>query len=102
VTRPALTEADLQRRVLDLARLRGWRVAHVRPARTAHGWRTPYEGDSGLPDLILARRGVVLLAELKSTTGRPTADQLAWLDAVGDHGRLWRPDDWPTITETLR
>lgn len=97
-----LTEADLLCRVLDYARLREYRVAHIRPARTAHGWRTPYEGDAGLPDLILARAGVVLLAELKSATGRPTADQLAWLAAAGERGQLWRPQDWATVVEVLR
>ena len=96
-----LAEADLQQRVIDLAQLRGWRVAHIRPARTADGWRTPYTGHAGLPDLILARNGHVLLAELKSAVGRPTSDQSAWLAAASEHGRLWRPVDWPTIATEL-
>lgn len=24
-----------------------------------------------------------------------------WLEALGDHGRLWRPRDWESITEQL-
>jgi len=35
-----LSEADFESRVVDFARLLGWRVAHFRPARTAKGWRT--------------------------------------------------------------
>lgn len=97
-----LSEADLQARVLHLAHLRGWRCVHLRPARTTTGWRTPYEGDPGLPDLVLARRGIVQLAELKSDHGTPTADQLRWLDAAGQHGHLWRPRDWSTIQAVLR
>lgn len=97
-----LSEDDLKARVLDLAKLRGWMVVHYRPARTAKGWRTPLEGDKGCPDIILARRGVVLLVELKSATRRPTPEQRSWLLALGVHGRLWKPRDWPEIVETLR
>lgn len=96
-----LTETDLQRRIIDLAMLRGWRVAHIRPARTVNGWRTPMEGHPGLPDLILAKDGQVLLAELKTERGRLTSDQRAWLAAAGSCGRLWRPGDWNDIAATL-
>lgn len=96
------TEADLTTAILDYAHLRHWRIAHVRPARTEDGWRTPYEGDDGLPDLILARAGRVILAELKSDTGKkPTLDQQAWLDAAGPNGYLWRPKDWDAIMKVL-
>lgn len=97
-----LTEDHLQRRVLDLAALRGWRRVHIRPARTERGWRTPYEGDPGLPDLILARRGVVILAELKGSRTPWQPGQREWLAAAGQHGRLWRPANWPSIVEELR
>jgi len=80
----------------------GWRCAHFRPARTAQGWRTPMQGDVGVPDLILARDGQVLLAELKSARGQPSADQELWLEALGAHARLWRPADWPAIQNELR
>lgn len=97
-----LSEEDLQARILQAAELYGWRAAHFRPARTAKGWRTPMSGHPGLPDLVLARDGVVLLAELKSRRGQPTDDQKLWLDALGAHARLWRPADWPAIQNELR
>lgn len=97
-----LPEADWQARVIDTAHTYGWRVCHHRPARTRKGWRTPVQGDAGLPDLILARNGVVLLVELKTDRGRVTAAQRAWLDQLGGHGRLWRPRDWPNVLEELR
>lgn len=96
-----LSEADFQRTVIDLAIISGWRVCHQRPAQTARGWRTAVEGHAGLPDLILARDGVVLLAELKRQRQNPTPDQKAWLAAAGSRGRLWRPQDWPEIVSTL-
>jgi len=97
-----MSEADFQKRVTDYATLRGWRWVHIRPARTAHGWTVPYDGDHGLPDLILSRRSRVLLVELKSARGTATADQLAWLAALGEHGRLWTPAHWDDVLEDLR
>lgn len=98
-----MRESDFQARVIDLAHLRGWRVHHTRPARTARGnWITPLAGDRGAPDLLLARNGAVLLAELKTAAGRLGPGQADWLDALGDHGRLWRPGDWGAIVEELR
>ena len=83
---PALipAEADLQRTIIEAARLHGFRVAHFRPARTEKGWRTPLEGDAGFPDLILALDGSVLAWELKGERGRLTAEQEAWRDALGN------------------
>lgn len=95
-----LSEADFQTTVLDYAHLRGWLVCHVRPARTTRGWRTPIEGDPGLPDLILARDGQVILAELKSRAGRATPQQRKWLEASG--GYLWSPVSWAQVVEVLR
>lgn len=88
--------------VIDYAMWHKWRVCHVRPAQTEKGWRTPYEGHSGLPDLILARCGVVLLVELKSDTGRaPTPDQVLWINAAGQFGYVWRPRDRPIVEKIL-
>ncbi|MFD2421644.1 hypothetical protein [Amycolatopsis pigmentata] len=96
-----LTEAQFQQRVLETAAIHGWRYAHFRPARTVHGWRTPVQGYPGVPDLLLARHGVILLTELKTDTGRPTTEQLAWLEQLGNHGRLWRPRDWDQVHAEL-
>ena len=86
-----MTEDEWTRWVLDYARWHGWRAAHFRPARTAQGWRTPVQGDTGSPDLLLARDGRVVLAELKTDTGRVRPEQQAWLEHLGGHGFLWRP-----------
>lgn len=97
-----MTEAEFQQRVIDTARLYGWRVAHHRPARTKHGWRTPIQGDPGFPDLVLAKNGQVIVAELKSNTGSIRDCQEDWLDELGTHGRVWRPDDWPDVLHELK
>lgn len=97
----AVAETDFTRAVLDLARLRGWKVTHFRPARTEKGWRTPVQGDAGFVDVVLARDGVVIHAELKTTKGRMTKEQAEWAIALGDSHRLWRPADLPAIAREL-
>lgn len=93
-----MTEAQLQDAVIACARLFGWRVAHFRPAQTARGWRTPVEADGkGFPDLVLARRGELIFAELKSDRGRLSDEQAMWMHALEGIGRrfyLWTPAEW--------
>lgn len=106
------TEAEFQDLVIDYARTVGWLVHHCRPARSGRGgWHTPIQGDPGFPDLVLVRAGRIVVAELKSETGRISTDQHAWLKALDpdpDVVRcesavyLWRPSDWPEIQEALR
>lgn len=96
-----LSEASFQRTVIDLARWYGWLVHHSRPARQGQGWATALTGNPGLPDLVLARRGVVILAELKRHGAKPSQAQRAWLAELGDAGRLWKPSDWAAICAEL-
>jgi len=96
-----VTEKEFQDAVIALAKLRGWLVAHFRPARTEHGWRTPMQGDKGFPDLVLARSGVVLFVELKVKGRRITPGQATWGAAIGDQWRVWRPADIETIRKEL-
>jgi hypothetical protein len=101
--RPDVSEAEFTRTVLDTARQYGWKRVHIRPGLTADGkWRTAYQGDTGLPDLILARNGRVLLVELKTSIGKATAAQASWLQAAGSNGRLWRPQHWDLILAELQ
>ena len=98
-----LTEQQFGEAVIDLARYRGWRVVHFRPARTTRGWRTAMSGDLGFPDLVLARHGVVLLVELKTQHGRLGRGQREWADAIGPGlYRLWRPSMMEEIKAELR
>ena len=80
-TIPAL-ERDYQRTILGAAKVLGWRTAHFRAGRTAHGWRTAVEGDAkGFPDLLLVhpKAGMVWFVELKRDDNVGlTAEQEAW------------------------
>lgn len=99
------TEAGFQAAVIAYAQLKGWRVAHFRPARTNKGWITPVAADgAGFPDLVMVRRGLLLFAELKAENGRLTDQQMDWIDDLGAAApvRIWRPSDWPEIERMLR
>jgi hypothetical protein len=101
---PQLLERDFQRRVYELAKMLGYRVAHFRPAHTAKGWRTPMTGDAGWPDLVICGRGRLIFAELKAEKAKPREDQVAWLEslkAAGATAVLWHPSDWDDIVRLL-
>jgi hypothetical protein len=105
-----VTEQDLQRCVIETAQLFGYVVAHFRAAKTSAGWRTPVQADgAGFPDLVMAKPGRLLFAELKSARGPISPAQTVWLEtlsAAGAHVEVyvWRPADWLSgvIENTLR
>lgn len=99
-----LLEAPFLSTVVDAARMHGWHASHQRPAQVRNGrWATAVTGNVGAPDLLLARGGVVLCAELKTNKGKLGNGQPEWAAAIGDnHYRLWRPRDWDTILRELR
>jgi hypothetical protein len=98
-------ERDFQSAVIEAARALGWTVAHFRPARTGHGWRTPVQADGkGFPDLCLVRDRV-LFVELKRDKGKLTREQAAWVTKLrwaGAEVYVWRPDDWEDAVRVLK
>ncbi len=104
--RTGVTEDEFNRQVIDLARGRGWLVAHFRPGMTKKGkWVTAVRGDgAGFPDLVLVRNKVVF-AELKVGNNKLSPNQRRWKKAFCAAGALWyewRPADWPEIEEVLK
>jgi hypothetical protein len=109
---PPIKEKDFQAQVIQLARLRGWRVAHFRPGRTLHGgWYTAVSADGvGFPDLVCVRERdgavCIIFAELKMDGRSLTDEQEAWADLLSKatHNveyHVWRPSDWKEIENTL-
>jgi len=102
-----LSEKDFQQQIIDLAHIYGWRIAHFRHAWSQDGRRcmTPVQADGkGWPDLVMVKGKRVIIAEVKSDTGKPTPEQQEWLDALRQARMevfLWRPKDWDTIQETI-
>jgi hypothetical protein len=95
---PGLTEKQLERAIVEMARFFGWIVFHARPAQTQKGWRTPvaYDG-KGYPDLTLVGPRVVF-AEIKALpSGKLSAEQVVWRDrihAAGGEWYLWTSKEW--------
>lgn len=96
--RAEVTEAQLQDAVVTCAQVLGYRVAHFRPAQTGRGWRTAVSADgAGFPDLVIAGRGQLIFAELKTARGRMSPAQVDWcvaLKGTGVRHFIWRPADW--------
>lgn len=105
-----VSEESFLGQVTTLAELLGWQWVHFRPAKTAHGWRTPVSGPlgKGWPDLVLTRPRRLVFAELKSATGQTDTAQAYVLEALrrnlvppapfpGVHGpvcvHVWQPVD---------
>jgi hypothetical protein len=107
-------EDEFQKQVLELARRCGWRVAHFkkvlvqRPNGSTY-WVTPAAADGkGWPDLALVHpgRGLFLLRELKTDSGKLTPEQRLWLEDLArvpglDVG-VWQPGQWKEIERTLK
>lgn len=94
---PAISEADFQAQVIELAHWLGWEHMHVRRSIGKGRKWTTATNVVGWPDLTLwhHRHGFVF-AELKAENGRATAEQVAVLgslQAAGAVAVVWRPSD---------
>ena len=99
----SMSEEDFARAVVDLALSCGWKVNREPPWRMASRLRgKAQDSRNGFPDLVLARGGQVIFAELKAQKGRVSAAQWAWLNELVGHDYVWRPSDWEVIVEVLR
>lgn len=97
-----MSENDLLKAVLEMAKLFGLMTAHFRPARRqmedgTTRWETAVQGDGkGYPDLTIAGSAGVLFRELKSEKGVCSAEQSIWLGRLKEAGQdasVWRPRD---------
>lgn len=92
------TEKSWQAQVEQCLTLHGWRVYHTHNSRrSAKGW----------PDIAATcpRLRSTIFVELKTETGTPSDEQLAWLadlTASGEYARIWRPSDWAEVQRVAR
>lgn len=100
------TETAFAHQIEHVLDLFGWTWTHFEPAiRQSGRWATPLRGEPGFPDYIAVRNGRLLVAEIKSTTGRLSRAQSAWLEQLRNAGvetHVWYPEDLVLATETLR
>ena len=76
-----MTEAQLQRTIMDALELGGWLYSHHPDSRRS-------AGGGGLPDLVAVhpKRGRLLFIECKSESGRLSKRQELWRRALQDAG----------------
>jgi hypothetical protein len=93
----AITERDLTSYVRDLAKTFGWRRYHT---------FFSVKSTPGFPDELLLRGPRLIVAELKSSTGRVSEAQSEWLEAwrqiPGAEVFTWTPEHMDEIAEVLR
>lgn len=106
-TTVAPTEAEFQAQLVELAGVLGWEHNHTR--RTIGRGRkwTTATSKVGWPDLVLwhPRDGGVLFVELKTDTGKVSAEQqrtLTSLRSAGAEVYVWRPSDMDAIVDRLQ
>lgn len=91
--RRARPEQQIQKALVQHLKARAW--PDVAWWSTPNGgWRTPVEGailkatgvQPGFPDMCFLLAGKLYALELKAEGGRPTENQLAWLDRINKAG----------------
>jgi len=90
-------ERDLQKGVVDVAKILGYLVQHTRVAWTGKGYRTPIQGHVGFPDLVIVGHGRCLFIELKVGRNTLSPEQTAWLEALrtaAQEAYVWTNRDW--------
>lgn len=91
-----ISEKEWRQLVVDYAHLMGWRVYFT--------WRSVHS-PAGYPDLTMVRRDRLIVAELKTETGKLSAEQIRWLtdlDGVpGVETFTWRPSAWVEVRDVL-
>ena len=108
----SISEAQLQRMVIEEAKRLGWGKPISRDDMPANYCLIYHTHDSrksawGFPDLVLCHVGQlrVLYVEVKREGEKPDPFQLAWhesLLACGQESYVWFPHDYEAILEVLR
>lgn len=101
-----ISEDQWQHQVQHLARMLGWRHMHVRRSRARRDQWATTTSVAGWPDLTLwhETQQRLIVAELKSDTGRVSPDQrtvLLSLEAAGTPAYILRPRDLDTTRQIL-
>ena len=91
-----LSEKDFMESIVQLARNTGWMVYHTYDSRRS---------TAGFPDLVMTKHKRLVIAEIKTETGKTSPAQDKWLETLrtarGVKVKLWRPSAWPEIERTL-
>lgn len=91
-----ISEKQLQAAIVEAAEDLGWWTYHPYDSRRSN---------AGWPDLVIARPGQVIFAELKDHDGKVTPEQgrvLELLESAGFEVHVWRPADYDDALARLQ
>lgn len=91
-----ITEKQWEQQIHDLAHTFHWKYHHT--------W-TSIHSPRGFPDDVMCRGERLIFAELKTTKGKLTPYQSAWIEALTETKAevyVWRPSDFNNIVEIMR
>lgn len=90
---PRLTEVDVTRQITDLCKAEGWWCMRLQSGLFVAEGRIVKVGEKGLPDWVFIKRSSIsslnptcLFVEIKRPGGKPSPDQLAWIDWANKNG----------------
>lgn len=90
----SISETAFMNTVIQAAEALGWQVYHTHDSRRSQ---------KGFPDVVMIRRGRLVVVELKTEKGVVTREQQAWLElfrSAGVPAYVWRPSDqWQEILQ---
>lgn len=92
----SMTEAELQRSIVEAAEKLGYRCHHETDSRKSKG---------GFPDLHIVGHSRQMVLELKSDQGESRPDQRQWIkeyQSAGVDARFVYPEDLDGVLEELR
>ncbi len=87
-----MSEKEFQARVVEAAKLYGWKVYHTYDSRRS---------TAGFPDLVLVQNKVCLFIELKSEKGRVHVAQKEWREALDQVRRVEAYICWPKDEDNI-
>jgi hypothetical protein len=99
---PEQPEQDFQEQLIELLVLNGWPRELIYHALRSEGSR------AGFPDIVAVKPSArrLLIAELKRDSGKLSADQQRWIDALQEvryfDAKVWRPRDLDEIARFAR
>lgn len=102
---PTISEAEFQAAVVDLAHALGWRHNFTRRTIGRGKKWTTATSCVGWPDCVFFGPRGHFYVEVKSETGKVTADQErvhALLRESGQRVYVWRPSDWDAAVRVFR
>ena len=96
-----ISEKEFMKLITDYAREHNWKFHHCNDMSRCSGDLDGRYSGRGFADLVMARNGEIIVAELKSENGSISKAQMEWIREY-PATEIWRPSMAGYIMERLR